>query len=200
MYHVDTQFFKNLLADRRISGRAFAKRLGIDPSAFSRTLNNKREMKIEEAAKIASGTGVSLDEVLRHAGIKEGAAIENIVPVIGRLHGSGEIEIFGEARKPERIPAPLDVPADATAIVADTAQSPLELMDGWTFYLGARSDNPGELVGRQVMAQIVGAKRPRLGWLKRSHRAAHFNVITDGGRGEKGVQIEWCAPVIWIKP
>jgi transcriptional regulator with XRE-family HTH domain len=63
--------------------------LGIAPSALSRTLNNRREMKTEEAAKIAASLGISLDEVLRHAGIMEGAAVENTVRVMGRLNGTG---------------------------------------------------------------------------------------------------------------
>jgi len=200
MLQVDTQYFKTILGQRKISGRAFAKRLGIDPSALSRTLRIKREMKAEEAAKIAAYLGISLDDVLRHAGIREGAKIENTVRVTGRLTGTGEIEIIGESRKPETVPAPPDVPPGSTAIVADTARSPLELMDGWTFFIGPKVDHPNELLGRQVVALVVGETKARLGWLKRSHRAAHFNVISDGGTTLKAVQIEWAAPVIWIKP
>jgi hypothetical protein len=92
------------------------------------------------------------------------------------------------------------MPPNATAVIADTAQSPLELWDGWTFYVGEKFPQPGELVGRQVVAQLDGEKRPRIGWLKRSHRAAHYNLITTGGAGMKGVMVEWAAPVIWIKP
>ena len=65
---VDTRWFQNLLADKRLSQRQLAKRLGLDPAAVSLMLRGKRKMSVTEASELARFLGVEMDEVLLHAG------------------------------------------------------------------------------------------------------------------------------------
>ena len=65
---IDTRWFHNQLADKRLSQRQLAKRMDLDPAAVSLMLRGKRKMSAAEAAEIATLLGVSADEVLMRAG------------------------------------------------------------------------------------------------------------------------------------
>lgn len=65
---IDTRWFQNQLADKRLSQRQLAKRMDLDPAAVSLMLRGKRKMTANEAVEIANMLGVSADEVLMRAG------------------------------------------------------------------------------------------------------------------------------------
>lgn len=67
---VNTRWFQNGLADVRVSQRKLAKMMGVDPSAVTLMLKGRRAMSASEAALIAKVLGVSVDDVLREAGIE----------------------------------------------------------------------------------------------------------------------------------
>lgn len=64
---VDTGWFVDRLADRRLSQRGLAKFMGIDPVSVHRLLQGKRPMRFDEAKQLAQLLGVTVDDVLRHA-------------------------------------------------------------------------------------------------------------------------------------
>lgn len=66
--HVDTRWFQNALADKRLSQRKLAIRLGVDPAAVSLMIRGKRKMSAAEAAEVAKFLGVSVEEVLWKSG------------------------------------------------------------------------------------------------------------------------------------
>jgi transcriptional regulator with XRE-family HTH domain len=65
---VDTRFFQNLLADKRLSQRKLAARLKLDPAAVSLMIRGKRKLSAAEAAEIAKFLGLSVEEVLFRSG------------------------------------------------------------------------------------------------------------------------------------
>lgn len=65
---VDTRWFQDRLADKRLSQRQLAARMNLDPAAVSLMLRGRRRMSVTEAAEIARYLGVEVDDVLRHAG------------------------------------------------------------------------------------------------------------------------------------
>lgn len=64
----NARWFQNLLADKRLSQRQLAKRMGLDPAAVSLMIHGKRKMSAVEASELARQLGVTVDEVLLHAG------------------------------------------------------------------------------------------------------------------------------------
>jgi transcriptional regulator with XRE-family HTH domain len=70
MPHIDTLWFKRRLADRKISGRQAAAKLGMGPAGFSYMLRGRRMLQMDEAAAFAQLLGVSFDEVVIRAGIQ----------------------------------------------------------------------------------------------------------------------------------
>ena len=67
---VDTQWFRQRLADRELSMRKLAKILHVDVAAVSLMLRGRRGMRLEEATTIAEVLHVPLSQVLTHAGVR----------------------------------------------------------------------------------------------------------------------------------
>lgn len=61
-------WFHVRLKDKGRSVRDLSRHLDIDPSSASRMLRGERKMKVEEASQIAIFLGVTVNEVLNHAG------------------------------------------------------------------------------------------------------------------------------------
>ena len=69
MSRMDTKWFRERLAEKGLSQRALARKLGLDQSAISLTFGGRRRMKFEEAAGIARLFSLPVSDVLRHAGM-----------------------------------------------------------------------------------------------------------------------------------
>ena len=156
-------------------------------------------MKLQEAVEIANLLGVGIQDVLTNAGVRHSPAGDRMIPLVGKVDGHGEVDLNWRANK-QHVSGPHDLPEDSVAIIADTAMSQLELVDGWTFYLSQPRTDIRSLIGKQVVASIRGSKFIHLAWIKRSSKPARFNLVGDVLDGFKDVDIEWAAPVLWIKP
>lgn len=70
MKHIDTQWFRGVLADRQISQRQLAFKMEMDPASMSLMFRGKRRMKFEDAEKLSKFLRVRVDEILYHAGVR----------------------------------------------------------------------------------------------------------------------------------
>lgn len=61
---MDTNWFRDRLADRGLSQRALARIMGLDAAAVSLMLRGRRVMKLTEAAEIARLLGVPAEDVM----------------------------------------------------------------------------------------------------------------------------------------
>lgn len=143
---IDVNWFHKRLKDKGRSVRDLSRHLSIDPSAASRMLRGERKMRVEEANQIALFLGVTVNEVLNHAGaakdldgsptrivltsmIDEGGAVKRLTEprplphaVIERAHaaisraGNGKI-IAAQVRA---IDGPLSSLDDAIVLFAHT--------------------------------------------------------------------------------
>jgi transcriptional regulator with XRE-family HTH domain len=95
---VDKQWFLDRWAEKDLSLRRVARMIGMDPSALSRALDGKREIKVVEIGKIATILNVSRDEVLEHIEAGGGAPAQasrkersapTVAPSAGRHPGFG---------------------------------------------------------------------------------------------------------------
>jgi transcriptional regulator with XRE-family HTH domain len=85
---MDTDWFQEALRRVGTSQADLARHLDLPPSAVSRMLRGERQMKIQEALRVAQFLGVPQDEVVRHAGAEGPPAA--LGPVRrGRPPGSG---------------------------------------------------------------------------------------------------------------
>ena len=66
---VDTQWFRDRLAARKLSQRGLARAMGVDASAVSLMLRGLRRMTVEEAGQVAVLLQVTTQEVMQAAGV-----------------------------------------------------------------------------------------------------------------------------------
>lgn len=195
---VNADFFYDLLRDREISLRSLAKKIGLEPGALSLTLRGGRNMKLEEANKIATTLGVPLKEVLVNAGVENVSTGERTIPIVGTMRATNAA-VIDFTSSSERVPGPPDLPEAAYAILAQTALSELAPMDGWLFFIGHPQPDARNLIGRSVFAKAAGRDDAVYGFLARSHKPGLYNVQHWVGTRLEAVELEWVSPVIWIR-
>lgn len=66
---MDPEFFRERLKARNVKHVSLAAALGVDRSVVSKILSGERKVKVEEVAPLAQILGVSIDEVIEHAGL-----------------------------------------------------------------------------------------------------------------------------------
>lgn len=194
---VDTKWFRDRIADQRMSQRGLARHLGLDAAAVSLMLRGKREMKIAEAAAIASLLGVPADEVMQHAGVSI-ASNGTSVPISLYMDASAELHSQGQG---QTVPHPGgDLPTAIIAIQCRTAGTDLDHMDGWLMFTSNQMDGSiqPEAVGRLSMVRlrngvICVAKVAR--GLKRGRwtLTSPVGTIPDA-------DVEWAKPILHIVP
>lgn len=198
MSQIDTKWFKDRLADCKLSQRGLARAMGLDPAAVSLTLRGKREMKIAEAAQIARLLGVPADEVMQHAGVSIRSNGE-LVPINAWMDGNTEVH-FAPVGQSIQHPGG-DMPATLGATQCRTAGTELEHMDGWMLFVSRINVDQGippEAVGRlsivKVRNGLVYAAR-----VMRSSRRGMWNLQTPLGT-IADVDVEWANPVLMVQP
>jgi transcriptional regulator with XRE-family HTH domain len=197
---IDTRWFQNLLADRRISQRGLAKKLGLDAAAVSLMFRGKRRMQMHEAADVARLLGVSLDEVLEHAGIRapmgELALDDRTVPLVYYMDGQGEMHAMEPG---ERIEIKSALPEDVIACQCRTAMSAIEHMDRWVLFFQAPTKNgvKPEAVGRYAIVRLRNGVTT-VGYLRPGYRPNTYAI--HGPMNIMEAQVEWATPVVLIQP
>lgn len=196
--NVNTKWFKDRLADRRMSQRGLARQLGMDAAAISLTLRGRREMKIAEAAAIARLLGVPADEVLEHAGVSIRSNGE-LIPVDSWMDGACEVHTLPAG---QTVPHPGgELPANLSATQCRTAGTDLEHMDGWMLFVVRISHDqriPADAVGRLSVVKV----RDGLAYIARLARGTHrgrWNLQTPLGQ-ISNADVEWANPILTITP
>jgi transcriptional regulator with XRE-family HTH domain len=192
MAEIDGNWFHNQLDDRGQSLRALARHLGKDASAVSRTFSGKRKMTMEEAAEIASFLGVSVTEVMHHAGItREGEGLGPKILLSAVIGEDGEVRSLPE---PQPLPqavldkAQLSIGAGRNRrIIAAQVRASTGALSIWddAVLLFAPTDGiePGA-IGALSICCLSGGKQI-LAKLDRARKTGEARVVSpDGGIGE----------------
>jgi transcriptional regulator with XRE-family HTH domain len=172
---IDTKWFTDRLADKRMSQRQLAKHLGLDSSAVSLTFRGKRDMKLTEAAQIAQILSIPIDDVLHHAGVLTSSR-GSMISVAGFLEVTGEVRCVSGTEESFSIPMPAGLTGDDyIAIQARTAGSDLEYMDGWVFYGKQPARMNAEAVGRMSFVHLKNGMR-LIAHVKRGYRPDRYHL------------------------
>lgn len=192
---IDTQWFIDRLAQRKLSQRGLGKLMGIDSAAVSLMLRGKRRMTLEEAAQIAVLLASSTQEVLEAAGVPVTSGVQ--VPVIGHMRGDASVGLEAEGTH-DMVDAPPGLPADAVAIQCRTARTEQDLVDGWLYFLSEKQLNP-ELAAGSFCLVAIKNNGLQMAHVKRGYRRGTYNVTDNSGRTTQNVELAWVSPVLWIK-
>lgn len=197
MAGIDTDWFLIQLAERRMSQRQLARFMGIDPASVHRLLQGKRPMRFDEAGQLAQLLGVTVDDILRHAGLPVGAG--QTVPVVGRIEDGGEAHIDW-GHEIDRVPAPLDMAANSVAVVMRTAGTTWEPMDRWVMFFQPPVDGiTVDAIGRMSLVRLAGSGTILLRFLRRGYKRGRFDLIGWQVASLEDVALDWATPVEHIK-
>lgn len=191
---INTDWFKNRIADRRLSQRGLARAMGLDAAAVSLMLRGRREMKLTEAAEIARLLGLPVSEVLENAGVRmAGTSVQIIGYVDG--HGEGHCMLHDPIGT---IPHPgADLPGNVNALQCRTAGTDLDHMDGWLLFIpDAHHGIPPDAIGRLSVCKIRGGVA-YLAKPTRSYSRGRWD-LTGPATKAQGVELEFALPVLLI--
>lgn len=192
---INTQWFKDRLAERRMSMRGMAKLMGIDSGALSLTLRDKRKMTLEEAAQIAVLLQRSTNEVLEAAGIPLNTA--HMVPIIGVEQADGTVVLHPEGTH-DMVEAPPSMPADTVALQTRTAGSDRAMFDGWLLFLSERQQTPDKAIDTMALVAMK-SDGLKIRHVKRGYKRGTYNITDSHGHTQQNVELAWASPVLWIK-
>jgi transcriptional regulator with XRE-family HTH domain len=196
MMTIDTQWFTDRLAERRLSQRQLAKMMGLDNAAVSLMLRGKRKMSLDEAAQLAVLLQSTTAEILEAAGVQVTGNGQR-VKVIGHMSGDGSVGLEAEGIH-DMVDAPPGLPGDAVAIQCRTARTEQELVDGWLYFLSEKQISPERAVGTFAMVAIKN-NGLHMAHIKRGYRKGTYNIADSSGRIMQNVEVAWASPVFWIK-
>ena len=192
---MNTEWFKQRLADRKLSQRKLAKLMGLDPAAVSLTLRGQRRMTNEEAHFIASTVGVPVTEVLRQAGIEVLDDVRS-VPIRAAVDAKSAVTIFPE-KTHDHVHGPADCPAGTYAV---QVRAPTAPQDGWLLFVSPAQQEPAKLIDRICLVTLKNGTQC-IAMLRRGYRSGTYNLITYPEREQRTDQdIAWASHILWIKP
>ncbi len=192
---IDTTWFRDRLAERKLSMRRLATHLEIDPSAVSLMLRGLRKMSAEEANLISGLLTIPVTEVLARAGIPIEEDTRSF-PIRGYLDIDGVVhELKGTHLR--HFTAPRDVPLGALVL---QVRAPAVQQDGWIMVAGQFDARVQAMIDRLVVLEIAGGAR-RCGYVKRGYDPGRVTVIPfPSGTAVEDVSAVAAAPVLWIRP
>ncbi len=206
MAEIDGSWFHSQLDNRGQSLRSLARHLGKDASAVSRTFSGKRRMTMEEAAEIAGFLGVSVTEVMHHAGIaREGEGLGPKILLSAVIGEDGEVRSLAEQQPlPQAVldKSQLSIGASRSRriIAAEVRASsgPLSIWDDAVLlFAPADGIEPGA-IGALSICGLAGG-RQILARLDRARKTGEARVVfPDGGIGE--AVLTTATPVLAVVP
>jgi hypothetical protein len=191
---VDKAWFADRLAMRKISQRKLAGMMDMDASAMSLMLSGKRKMSAQEAGEVAKLLGVSVEEVMRHAGIAVAVNVEKSVPVVGYVNDRMEVRM-GRPKGPLTAAMPPECGKGCQALRIQTGA----FFDGWLVFYQPNEGISLEAVGRLCIVRAVDEERGQLKFVSRGYEPG-WHVLTSLRGGEPvHARLESAAPVAWLR-
>lgn len=193
---MNTDWFRQLLATRKLSQRGLAKLMELDPAAVSLMLRGHRRMTPAEAHQMGTILGVSVTEVLRQAGIE---VIDDVrrVKVTGYIDEGSVVTLFPK-RTHDKVIGPADCPEGTYAL---QVRAPGNIKDGWMLFVSPSEDDPRAHLGRVCCVAVENGEH-LVAVVQRGYRSGTFNLISaSNGRAVRtDANVVWASPILWVKP
>ena len=190
---IDAKWFRARLKDARLTQRALAKQLGIDPAQVTHLFAGRRRMQLDEATVIAQFLNTTVEDVLNHAGLPVQADGKRSLMLAGYVDHVGEVHIErGEHAATVTAPGSLD-----PGTVAVRSRSPDMLRGALLFFKPGETVDPAS-IGRLAAVRLAGGP-----WLIRTVQpgveAGTFDLYWPTTLIE-GARLGAAVPILWIKP
>lgn len=192
---MQTQWFRERLLDKKMSGRKLAKMLEIDPAAVSLMLRGKRRMTPHEAHQISVILGVPLNEVMRNAGIEVVEDVRKSV-IAAHVDETGRVTLMPPGTH-DTVLGPADCPVGTYAV---QMRSPASVKDGWLLFV-----TPAQLPAAQNLDQFcivaLADGKQLIATVRRGYRRDTHNLILwPSNEILADATVAWTSTILWIKP
>lgn len=189
---LNRRFFDSLMAEKKLSLRGLAAKMGMGHSQLSLTFSGGRKLQLDEAAQLSQIFNVPLYIIVENAGVSVKPIGGKRAQVIGTVLGDGAIELY-DSSVIERTMAPEGMPDDTVAVQCRTAGTSLDWMDGSVLFLRRPDGIDPAYLGRLCMCKIKDGPVV-LAMVKRGYRDNTSNL--SGPYLRESVTLEWASPVI----
>lgn len=192
---MNTEWFRELMATKKLSQRKMAGLMSLDPAAVSLMLRGQRKMTTEEAHQMSVLLGVKTTEVLRQAGVAVTDDVRN-VPISAWVDKEGVVTLFPD-KTHDKVTGPADCPAGTYAVQVRAPSLP---QDGWLMFVSpAKLEAADNLDKLCLVASKMGLTSVAV--LRRGYRTSTYNLISwPSLSASNDALVAWCSPVLWIKP
>jgi len=192
---MNTDWFRQQLAARKLSQRGLARLLDLDPAAVSLMLRGQRRMTNEEAHRISGVIGSPITEVLRQAGIEVNDDIRR-AKVVGYADESGVVTLFPR-KTHDKVVGPADCPEGTFAI---QIRSPSMPQDGWLLFVSPAEQSAAENLDKLCTVALETGEQV-VSVLRRGYRSGTHNLLNYPSMTiRQDCKVVWASPVLWIKP
>ena len=191
---MDTNWFKQRLAEKKLSQRALSKLMELDPAAVSLMLRGMRRMTAAEGQQLAVILGFDFTEVMRRAGVQVTEDI-TMATVVGAIDSAHNVMPLPPAMH-RTVVAP---PECHAGTLVHQVRDRGSLRDGWMYYVSPIQEDPSLHVGRLCIVGID--KRTHLGYVTAAYLSGSYTIMSISGK-EIATEVvpDWVSPVLWIKP
>lgn len=196
MSEVNRRFFDALMADKKLSLRGLAQRMGMGHSQLSLTFSGGRRMTLDEASQLSQIFGVPLHRIVENAGVSIKPNSGRRVQVIGSVKGDGTVDLYPRGTV-ERTTSPDDMPEDTVAIQCRTSGSPLDWADSMVLFCREPEGVDPAVMGRLSFCKLKDGPAVlatvRRGYLENSHNLSGFYA-------KESAVLESATPILLIRP
>lgn len=193
---MNTEWFKDLMAAKKLSQRRLAGLMELDPAAVSLMLRGQRRMTPSEAHQMSVILGVKTTEVLRQAGIAVSDDVRQ-VKVAGYIDEQAVVTLFPR-RTHDKVVGPADCPEGTYAL---QMRNPRSVKDGWMYFISPSEDDPRAHLGHVCCIALDNGEHV-VSALQRGYRSGTFNLIrcANGETLRTDAAVVWASKILWIKP
>ncbi|MEY4441049.1 MAG: Burkholderia virus Bcepmigl [Pseudomonadota bacterium] len=192
---MNTEWFRQVLASKKLSQRKLAQLMELDPAAVSLMLRGQRKMTNEEAHQVGIILGVKTTEVLRQAGIAVSDDVRH-VKVTGHIDENAVVTLFPK-RTHDKVVGPADCPEGTYAL---QKRSPNSLKDGWMYFVSPAENDPRAHLGEMCCIALENGDH-LVSFLHRGYRSGTFNLIKCTGESLRtDANVVWASRILWVKP
>lgn len=192
MGEIDRRYFDGLMAEKKLSLRGLAARMGMNHSQLSLAFSGSRKLQLEEAAQLAQIFGEPIHRIIEAAGVDVRAEAGRRVSVIGSVGGDGVVALYPEGTI-ERTTMPDQLPDDVIALQFRTSGTALDWLDGAVVFCRQPRGLDASMNGRLSYCKIKGGSAV-IATIRRGYRDGTYNL--SGTTNQESVALEWASPVI----
>lgn len=198
MNAIDTQWFAETLAAKGLSQRGLGRLLDCNASSVNRLINGKRQLRFDEAERLATFLGVGVSEIISHAGVRVAPEGVGKTRLVGYIDGAGEAHIDWDARD-EFVQSLPGLPPSSVALQYRTAMTAWDSLDGWTVYVEPPNGRVDHALNRLALVTLESGITV-IAFLRRGYKLGKYNITNFLGPALENVDVDWAAPVLLIRP